>query len=227
LYLQKLPNLKAELNMKQHRPQECVIDGSACCIVLTACVVRFGGVGVLLRHDVPRLKEEAAPTMSGKAMLHLLRSRLAFNRETASQAADAGAMQFDADGAEASAAPGPISNILKMWKTNDLVGQNRARRKLAAVCSLQSLKTTALMFEFRLSPPATVRLHLSHRLSKKRGDAVTCGITIACSHAFCSGALQEAKTRAEMEREDRCMRRCVLSAAQRASDELLSGRTGR
>ncbi len=99
-----------------------------------------------MRHEAAhKLKEKESISFSGKAMLHLLRARLAPAR-TPVLAADAvenrGSKVREGEDVEG-AKFGALSKVFKLWNKDAGEGQSRAKKKLATVrCMLQHAFST-------------------------------------------------------------------------------------
>jgi hypothetical protein len=137
--MQKLPDLKAETT-KCFEQKEFV--SSPCASTFPSSLSlrgsRYGGSGVLFRDAPLALKKQDSTSFTGKAMLRMLRARLAPVRPHA----------FDADNGDPkskksvfnaeAAKPGGLSKIFKLWNKDYGVGQSRTKKKLATVCAICS-----------------------------------------------------------------------------------------
>jgi hypothetical protein len=94
---------------------------------------RYGGSGVLIRDAPHALQKQQGISFTGKAMLHLLRARLAPNRSHISgvENGDATAKNSGTDAEKIGA--GALSKVFKLWNKDSSVGQSRAKKKLATV----------------------------------------------------------------------------------------------
>ena len=95
---------------------------------------RYGGSGVLRRETAVKLKENESLTFSGKAMLHLLRARLAppppvvpdgVQRRSSKDVET----EEDFQGGKV----GALSKVFKLWNKDSTAVQSRAKKKLATV----------------------------------------------------------------------------------------------
>lgn len=97
---------------------------------------RYGGSGVLRRETAVKLKENERLTFSGKAMLHLLRARLAPARRPpvvpdGVQRRSSKDVETEEDFQEGKV--GALSKVFKLWNKDSTAVQSRAKKKLATV----------------------------------------------------------------------------------------------
>lgn len=95
---------------------------------------RYGGSGVLLRDDARKMHASGGLSFSGKAMLHILRARLAPQRPAVSD----GVKRVDSKSlAGFSSMEGPesgvLSKVFKLWNKDGSAGPSRTKKKLATV----------------------------------------------------------------------------------------------
>ena len=96
---------------------------------------RYGGIGVLRHEAAHKLKGKESISFSGKAMLHLLRARLAPARTPvlAAGAVENRDSRVREDGDVEGAKFGALSKVFKLWNKDAGEGQSRAKKKLATV----------------------------------------------------------------------------------------------
>jgi hypothetical protein len=94
---------------------------------------RYGGSGVLFRDAPHALQKQQGISFTGKAMLHLLRARLAPDRSHVS-VVDNGDAKLKKSGSDAEdMAAGALSKVFKLWNKDSSIGQSRTKKKLATV----------------------------------------------------------------------------------------------
>ncbi len=133
---QTLPDLKADVKKSlQQQEYDALFELHIKRLLLIHTVFRYGGSGVL-RHEKSRNDTaNESISFSGKAMLHLLRARLAPARlplpVLAPENRDSNLRDTseDIEGAKA----GALSKVFKLWNKDSGEGQSRAKKKLATV----------------------------------------------------------------------------------------------
>lgn len=97
---------------------------------------RYGGSGVLRRETAAKLKENESLTFSGKAMLHLLRARLAPARRppvVPDGTEHVSSKDRETDEDFHGGKVGALSKVFKLWNKDSTAVQSRAKKKLATV----------------------------------------------------------------------------------------------
>ena len=103
-------------------------------LISLVCSCRYGGSGVLLRDDARKMHESGGLSFSGKAMLHLLRARLAPQRPAVADGikrVDSKSLVgfMNTEGPES----GVLSKVFKLWNKDGSTGPSRTKKKLATV----------------------------------------------------------------------------------------------
>ncbi len=134
---QTLPDLKADVKKSIQQQEYAALFWMRCeCLWLIHVLFRYGGSGVLRQEQNRNVKEKESISFSGKAMLHLLRARLAPPRlplPIHATTKNHDSKLHDTEEVIEGAKAGALSKVFKLWSKDSGEGQSRAKKKLATV----------------------------------------------------------------------------------------------